>query len=266
MSWSLLYCLPRTIANSTEMTLLIAVVWAWSKSCRTVTGYTLYGSETRDGTPAILYEMMAICLSAISIYARPTSLIMLVLPHVAIAIRITCRMLQGPIALGIMLSHKNKWTFLLGRVGGLLVVILSNTCVQCIPAGGAVLAACIALDHRGYRHDTIHSQDEHWLRGLIRALSAAPPVRFFLVNFLENKSSVFGVHPWHWHFSQVCFVWATVSLVLSNMCTGTAYSFGPVFSASFHRNCNISAKPLCLWSQRLWLHYIRVDHERACEV
>ena len=72
-SWSLLYCLPRTLANSTEVILCVIVTWLWWVSHKLYVGHLPYCSFNST----IYFELMAWGLSVLTVYARPTSVLLL---------------------------------------------------------------------------------------------------------------------------------------------------------------------------------------------
>lgn len=202
-SWSLLFCLPRTLANSTELVLCIIVAWFWRASHNHFvrlqaddTGNHLdsSGTSTANGGRSDYikhraqwgYEALATSLTVLAVYSRPTSFLLLApLALASLSARLTLQSSSTQLT-------KQIVTFL-GRTGLVAAITAS---------------LCLLIDIWGY--DSLRREScEIFVDGDSSESDASlwsvsiPPLNFVRVNFFENMSAQFGVHSWHWHFTQV---------------------------------------------------------------
>lgn len=93
---------------------------------------------------------------------------------------------------------------------------------QCLPTGALALGLCLAVDAAAYGELTL------------------TPWNFFRVNILYDMASAYGVHPWHWNFTQVVISAATIVIPMAanHHCgatnqipshVSTIYTFSSVF-------------------------------------
>jgi GPI mannosyltransferase 3 len=199
-SWSLLFCLPRTLANSTEVVLCIVIAWLWRAAYKQYSAECNYDhvkivdrsdekNEEKRGSRGVSlssrhWEAAASLLSTLAVYARPTSLLLLA--------PLACLVLYLRLTPPSSRQTSSKYGL---KAGSLLVL-------RCLLVGGVTVAGCICLDVWGYGVLQDRSCVSSLGGGSYQALPV-PPLNFVRLNFVENMSARFGVQPWHWHLTQV---------------------------------------------------------------